>query len=211
MEHLLTTETLKFGYLAIFLGMALGSACIPIPSEVVLLFGGAVSTASFVNTVSGHHSPLNLMLVCVWGLAGNMAGSLLAFGVGRLGGRPLVDRLSSKFKRVENDYAKAEKFFEEHGSAAVFFGRVIPIVRTFVSLPAGISEMGWVRFAVLSFLGSIPWTLALSIAGYGLGSSWNVISKYMTYISVLVVVAIVALVAVKWSGRRSKVDAEPVP
>src|SRR5262249_58283400 len=123
-------------YAALLLLMLRGSACIPTPSEVVMPFRGAFATA----TVGGDGA-LNFWVVCAVALAGNLVGSWLAYWVGRVGGRPLAERWGRRLLIKPHDIDRAHVWFEDHGEAAVFFSRMIPVVRAFISLPAGIAEM----------------------------------------------------------------------
>lgn len=198
MEHFVVTQIVHHGYLAIFVLMVLESACIPIPSEAIMLFGGALAGGL---TLSGTHPHLAVATVALAGVAGNLVGSLVAYAVGRRGGRPLIDRYGRYLLLRPHEVDRAEAFFARRGSVAVLVGRVIPVVRTFISLPAGIAEMPVGRFTVFTVLGCIPWTLALALAGDALASNWSSVSSAFTPISVVVAVVIVAAIAV-WAIRR---------
>ena len=191
MENFVTHAVEQYGYAAIFLLMLLGSACIPIPSEVVLLFGGA-----FATTVVGGDAHLNFWLVCLVALAGNLAGSLLAYWVGRVGGRPLAERWGRKVLIQPHDIDRAHDWFERHGEAAVFFSRMIPVIRAFISLPAGVAEMPVGTFSVYTLLGSVPWTFGLAAAGYALGNQWTTVRNYMLPVSIAF--AVLTVGAVVW-------------
>ena len=153
MEQWVVNEVGAHGYIAVFALMVLGSACIPIPSEAVMLFGGALAGGV---TAAGAHVHLNLAGIVLAGLAGNLVGSLVAYAVGRAGGRPVLDRYGKYVLLRKSELDRAEEFFSKHGQSAVFFGRMIPLVRAFVSLPAGIAQMPAVPFTVLTLLGSLP-------------------------------------------------------
>jgi membrane protein DedA with SNARE-associated domain len=150
-EQWVVNEVGAHGYVAVFALMVLGSACIPIPSEAVMLFGGALAGGV---TAAGAHVHLNLAGIVLAGLAGNLVGSLVAYAVGRAGGRPLLDRYGKYVLLRKGELDKAEEFFIKHGQSAVFLGRMVPLVRAFVSLPAGIAQMPAVPFTVLTLLGS---------------------------------------------------------
>ena len=205
MQHFIAT----YGYLAIFLLMLLESACVPVPSELIMTFGGALAAGA----VPGTH--LNLIGVILAGTAGNVAGSYIAWAVGRYGGQPLLRRLSQGRlgRRVlrEDDLDRAIAWFDRHGNKAVLFGRLIPVVRTFISLPAGIAGMPALRFGVYTTLGCLPWTTALAVAGYAVGTNWESIVNAFhgpTYIIAgIVLVAIV--VAVWWYLRRRPAEERP--
>lgn len=195
---------LTSGYLAVFVLMLAESACIPVPSEVVMPVAGALAAGV---TLGGSHLKLNLLLVILLGTAGNLAGSYLAWAVGRTGGRVLVNRLGRFLLVREEDLARAERWFDRHGEPAVFVSRLLPVVRTFISLPAGAAEMPPGRFGIYTTLGSIPWTAALALAGFELGSKWHSIVKgfdVATYvIAAVIAVAIVAFFAVRLRQRKS--------
>jgi membrane protein DedA with SNARE-associated domain len=186
----------SYGYLAIFVLMVAESACIPVPSEVTMVFGGALAAGA----VAGAH--LNLALVIAVGVAGNVAGSYIAWGVGAYGGRSAWRRWGRYVLLRPGDIDRADRWFGRHGTKAVFFGRLLPVVRTFISLPAGIARMSPVRFGIYTLAGCIPWTAALAWAGYAVGANWqHVVSAFhgVTYalvagIVLIVVVAIVFLV-----------------
>ena len=161
----------SYGYLAIFILMLAESACIPVPSELTMLFAGALSAGA----VAGAH--LSLVPAIAAGVAGNVAGSYLAWGIGAYGGRAAWHRWGRYILLRDDDIDRAERWFGRHGGKAVFFGRLLPVVRTFISLPAGLARMRPVRFGVYTVLGCIPWTAALAFTGYLVGKNWgNVVS-----------------------------------
>jgi membrane protein DedA with SNARE-associated domain len=192
-----------YGYLAIFVLMVLESACIPIPSEITMLFGGAAANATFAPSLPGSPPPLNFLLVGLVGTLGNLVGSWIAYWAGRVGGRPLVERWGRFIFLRPHELDRAEAWFADHGDTAVFVSRLLPVVRTFISLPAGVAEMPFVRFSVYTFLGCLPWTFALAAMGYALGSRWPLVERYFRPISIVVGTIIVVAVAV-WLIRRSK-------
>ncbi len=197
-EHLVVSQLTRHGYLAVFFLMVLESACVPIPSEAVMLLGGALAAGI---TVAGVHSHLNVVDVALIGTAANVVGALIAYAVGRLGGRPLVERWGRYVLLRPHDLDRAERFFARRGRFAVLIGRVIPIVRTFISLPAGIAEMPVAQFTVLTAVGSLPWTFALALAGYEVAGSWNSVSSAFTPVSFAIGVLVVAAIA-WWVVRR---------
>ena len=180
MEHFLITEISKHGYLAIFLLMTLESACIPIPSEAIMLFGGALASGVAIAGVGLH---LNVALVAIAGALGNLLGSWIAYAVGRTGGRAIVERWGKYILIRHHDLDRAEAYFAHRGQAAVLVGRVLPVVRTFISFPAGIAEMPIFKFSLLTLVGSLPWTFALAYAGKALASNWQSVSKAATPVS----------------------------
>ena len=189
MEHFVVTQVGRHGYLAVFFLMVLESACIPVPSEVVMLFGGALAGGA---VVAGVHLHLNVVAVALAGAAGNLVGSWIAYTVGRVGGRPLIERWGRYVLLRPHELDRAERFFVRRGQVAVLVGRVLPVVRTFISLPAGVAEMPLVSFSALTLLGSLPWTFALAFAGDVLAANWRSVSNVFTPVSIVVGVLIVA-------------------
>jgi membrane protein DedA with SNARE-associated domain len=188
------------GLPAVFLLMALGSACIPIPSEVVMLFAGfAVADPGG----SGAHHHLTMTGIVLAGLLGTLVGSWIAYGIGRGGRLELMERHGHLVHMGPAQIDRADRWFRRYGDPAVLFGRMIPLVRAFVSLPAGVAKMPPLRFTVLTIIGSIPWVLALALAGQALGSEWTSVRKGFEYVDY----AIVALVVVGvgyWIVRRRR-------
>jgi membrane protein DedA with SNARE-associated domain len=196
-QHLIT----QYGYLAVFLLMLAESACIPIPSEVIMLFGGALAAGAYPGA---HPTLIGIVLA---GVLGNVAGSYIAWAVGRYAGQAAVRRWGRRFGVRDHDIDRATAWFDRYGSAAVLFGRMVPVVRTFISLPAGFAGMPAGRFGLFTTLGCIPWTAALGIAGYALGANWQHIANDFhgpTYaIAGIVVVALVVAVVLYFRRRRA--------
>ena len=200
MQHFIT----QYSYLAVFLLMLAESACIPVPSEVIMLLGGALAAGA----VPGAHPSLAGIIAA--GVLGNVAGSYVAWAVGRYAGLTAVRRWGRRVGIREREVDRSAAWFERHGNAAVLVGRVIPVVRTFISLPAGFAAMPPVRFGVYTTLGCIPWTAALGIAGYALGANWQSVANGFhgpTYIIAgILVVGVAAAVIVRFRrGRRDLV------
>jgi membrane protein DedA with SNARE-associated domain len=185
------------GYPAVFVLMTLESACIPIPSEAIMLFAGfAVSKGE-----------LTLVGIVATGVLGNLIGSLIGYGIGYYGRTDLLER--HRLFHVNPEWLrKTEGWFERYGDAAVFFSRMLPLVRTFVSLPAGVARMPLLRFSILTVLGSIPWVLALGLLGQAVGDNWETWRHNLGYIDYVVAVAIVAGAA-WWLLRRRREDEDP--
>jgi membrane protein DedA with SNARE-associated domain len=199
MQHFIAT----YGYLAIFLLMLAESACIPIPSELIMTFGGALAAGAVPGT------GLNLIGVIIAGVLGNVAGSYVAWAVGRYGGQPALRRWGRRLRIREHELDRANQWFDRYGPRAVLIGRLLPVVRTFISLPAGIAGMDPVRFGIYTTLGCIPWTAALAYAGYAVGANWHSIVdgfKGPTYIIAAIVV--IAVVIGVWRYLRAR-RAEP--
>ena len=181
------------GLLGIALLMAVESACIPLPSEIIMPFSGYLaSTGRF-----------SLILVASAGALGCNLGSTVAYYVGYGGGRPLLERWGSYILMSHKDLEQAERFFARFGSLAVFIARLLPVVRTFIALPAGIARMPLLRFQIYTFLGSWPWCFALAWVGYRLGQAWESdprLRAVMHRLDLLVVVTF--LLAVAWYARQ---------
>lgn len=174
------------GYAALILLGFLEAACIPISSEVTFGFAGVLA-------YQGH---LNLALVIIIGSLAELAGSLTSYGIGRWGGRPLVDRVGRYLLITRTDVDRAERFLAGRGSWAVPVGRMLPLVRAFVSLVAGLVDMPALRFGILSAIGTVCYAAIVSAAGYGLGSAWQSVSHGIADASyVIVVIVVIAIVA----------------
>ena len=165
----------ELSYLGVFITMALESACVPIPSELVMPLAGYV----FCDTA------LDILLLGLLGAVANLAGSLAAYSVGATAGARLLAKLRG-LPYFSRELEKCEALFSRYGDLAVVISRVLPGVRTFISLPAGAFGMRADRFVVLTFLGSVPWNLMLAYTGFLLGESWALIEEYMVYVDYLV-------------------------
>lgn len=178
------------GYIAVFVAMVLESACIPLPSEVIMPFGGYLAYA-------GH---LNLLMVIVMGTLGNVVGSLVAYYVGKFGGRALILKYGRVVRLSERHLQLAERWFDKRGEWTVLLGRLLPGIRTFISLPAGIANMNIGRFVLLSAVGSLPWVAVLGYAGFKLGQNWDRMKHYthpLLYVAVALVIAFVGYLVLK--------------
>jgi membrane protein DedA with SNARE-associated domain len=191
------------GLPGIFALMAISSACIPIPSEVVMLFAG-FAVADPGQSASHHH--LTMVGIVLAGLVGAMVGSWVSYAVGRGGRLELLERHGSKVHMGPRQIERADRLFQRHGEAIVLVGRLIPLIRAFVSLPAGVAKMPLGRFTAFSLIGTLPWVLGLAIAGHALGGDWTSVRKGFEYVDyaivVLVVVGIVYAVVRRRRGRR---------
>lgn len=176
------------GYLAVFVLMTLESMLLPIPSEVTMPFGGFLAQ-------QGHAV---LWIIILLGALGNLLGSLIAYAIGYFLEESVIVTLIKKYGKFilisEHDYTRAMKWFQKYGSGVTFFSRLLPVVRTFISLPAGLAEMNIWKFSIYTFLGSLLWSGLLAYIGYVLGSKWESIhplfQKFQDIIIVLLVVAI---------------------
>jgi membrane protein DedA with SNARE-associated domain len=186
------------GYLGIALLMAIESACIPLPSEIIMPFSGyLVSTGRF-----------NLFLVATAGAIGCNLGSSIAYAVGYFGGRPLVEKCGRYILVSRRDLELVDRFFARFGGITVFICRLLPVVRTFIALPAGIARMPQVKFQLYTFIGSWPWCFALAYVGEQLGARWdtdpelrNLFHRFDAVIVAVFAVLVVWYVARHWKHR----------
>ena len=176
----------------VFVMMVAESALIPIPSEATMPLAG-------FNVANGHH--WSLLVVVVVGVLGNLLGSWIAYAIGYYGRLELIERHGSKLHISPRHVARAERWFERRGEITVLIGRMLPVVRTFISLPAGVARMNFFRFSLFTVIGSIPWVLALAAAGDAAGRNWKKIHHYFQYVD-YVVVALVVLAIGYWVYRR---------
>jgi membrane protein DedA with SNARE-associated domain len=180
------------GLPAVFLLMLLESACIPIPSEATMLFAG----------FSVSNGDMTLFGIVAAGVLGNLVGSWLAYAAGYYGRIELLEQnrlIHINRKHLES----ADRWFERYGSATVFFTRMLPIIRTFISLPAGVARMPFWRFTVLTVAGCIPWVLILALIGRAAGDNWEDWKHYLEYLDYAIVVAILGGIAY-WLIRRRR-------
>ena len=188
------------GYAGIVLLMAIESACIPLPSEIIMPFSGyLVFTGRF-----------DLVLVATAGAIGCNLGSTIAYAVGYYGGRPLVEKWGAYVLLSRRDLAMVDSFFDRFGSITVFVSRLLPVARTFIALPAGIARMSQIKFQVYTFLGSWPWCFALAYIGAKLGERWesdptlrDVLHRFDALIVAVLVLGIVWYVWRHWKHRLS--------
>ncbi|OGD67110.1 alkaline phosphatase [Candidatus Berkelbacteria bacterium RIFCSPHIGHO2_12_FULL_36_9] len=174
------------GYLGIVLLMAIESANIPLPSEIIMPFSGyLVSTGQF-----------NLWWAGFYGAVGCVVGSILSYWLGAYGGRPLVEKYGKYILISHHDLDSADRFFKKYGDAAVFIGRLLPVVRTFISFPAGIARMNFGRFVIYSFLGSLPFTLLLAYIGQKLGENREILKTYFHRFDIII--GIIILAGIVW-------------
>jgi membrane protein DedA with SNARE-associated domain len=197
-EHFISS----WGYVAVFVLMLGESACVPIPSEVIMSFAGAL--------VAAHR--LDFAGALAAGVVGELAGAYLSWAVGRTGGRALVERYGRYVLLTKSDLDRAERWFSERGEVSVLVGRVLPVVRTFISVPAGIAEMSPLRFGVFTVIGSAVWDGMLLGVGYALGSRWSSITHGFNdagyVLAGLVVLAIAGFVVHRWRAVRAEHTAD---
>ncbi len=191
-----------WGVLAIFVTMTAESAGIPISSEVVVPLGGALAS----------QGRLNLILVIAVASLANLTGSLVAFWLTRrYGERVVLSRLGRRLGLSRGHLRLANRFFERFGLWAVFVGRLLPIVRTYISFPAGVSKIGYVRFVLATLAGAIPWNFALAYAGYRLGQQYQTVAKDISpFVIPIAIVVVVLLAAAWWFGRKLGEEEEKI-
>lgn len=181
-----------WGYVAIAVGMALENACIPIPSELIFGFAGYLV----------YQGQLEFAPAVLAGMAGGLLGSGIAYGLGYWGGRPLIERYGRYFFLSLRHLELAQRWFDSYGSKAAFFSRLLPVVRTFISLPAGFAKMTFGKFVLYTLLGSLPWTVGLLYAGMILGEQWHNVTGVGHQASILVAVGLGAIAVYYY--RRSQ-------
>jgi membrane protein DedA with SNARE-associated domain len=186
--------------------MAIESACIPLPSEVIMPFSGALTIVSIASQY--HREPFTLILVALFGAIGCNVGSVIAYEIGYFGGRPLVEKYGSYILLSEKELAWADHFFARYGDGTVFVSRLLPVVRTFIALPAGIARMPRLRFHLYTFVGSFPWCLMLAYVGRKLGERWETdprlkiwFHRFDVVILAVIVAGVVWFVWSRWQHR----------
>ncbi|MGA2884526.1 MAG: DedA family protein [Halobacteriota archaeon] len=174
----------QLGYGGVFVGMTLESTGLPLPSEIIMAFAGYVVW----------EGQLTLLGITLAGTLGCLTGSLIAYGIGAYGGRPLLERYGKYVLIRKSELDRGEQWFAKHGESAVFISRLLPVVRTYISFPAGIVRMDVRKFSIYTFLGSLPFCFAFAYAGVALGPHWHSITRLSRYFNVAVIVALAVLV-----------------
>ncbi len=181
------------GYAAIALGMALESACVPIPSELIFGFAGYLV----------YMGKLDFGLTVWSGVIGGLIGSIAAYLIGYYGGRPFVDRYGRYVFISGRHVDTAQRWFDRYGLKATFFSRLLPVVRTFISLPAGFARVDFVKFVLYTLLGSLPWTIGLVYAGMLLGENWQRLTAIGHQASLAVAAGLAMIGVYYWRKRRN--------
>jgi membrane protein DedA with SNARE-associated domain len=196
------------GYPGIAMLMALESMCLPVPSEVVLPFAGALVSLGRLSFTGDLF--WDALLVALAGTLGCTLGSVIAYYIGLKGGRPFIRKYGRYIRLNEKHLDLTECWFHKYGDWAVLGSRLLPVVRTFISLPAGIARMPFKRFVVLSTIGSLPWCLVLAYVGVILGENWQTVESLYRPIEYIVVIGVVALaIYYLWKRRTSKNVCQP--
>src|SRR5580700_3813856 len=195
------------GYVGVMLLMAIESACIPLPSEVIMPFSGALIVPSVAAAYG--RSPFSLLAVATWGALGCNLGSVLAYEIGYFGGRPLVERFGRYIFLSQRELNIADRFFERRGAIAVLIARLLPVIRTFIALPAGIARMPRLKFHIYTFVGSWPWCFMLAYVGMQLGEKWRSLGKYFHQFDAIIGVVLAAGIAwFLWSHWQNRLRLE---
>jgi membrane protein DedA with SNARE-associated domain len=174
----------SWGYAGIFVTMTLESALIPIPSEAVIPFAGFLA----------YMGEMNIWLIVLVSSLANVTGSIIAYEIGKYLGRGFIERYGKYVLLNMGHLQLIERWFDKYGSLTVLFCRMLPLVRTVNALPAGIGKMNFPKFCIFTFIGSIPWNLALVFVGYLLKQNWNILEKYSLYIDMLAVFVAAAVI-----------------
>lgn len=180
----------SLGYAGIVLLMAIESACIPLPSEIIMPFAGYLV----------FKSEMQLWAVAMAGAVGCVLGSFVAYYAGAWGGRPFVEKYGKYILVSHHDLVLADRWFQRHGDITIFVGRLLPVIRTFIAFPAGVSRMAMGRFVIYTFAGSYIWCWGLAWVGLTLGQNWNTLGVYFHRFDA--VIGVILLVGVIWYVRR---------
>jgi membrane protein DedA with SNARE-associated domain len=172
------------GYYGVFFAMALESACIPLPSEIIMPFSGFVVS----------QGKMTLLGITLAGALGNLFGSIIAYYVGLKGGRPFLEKYGGKYLLISKKKLDlADDWFNKYGYKAVLISRILPVIRTYISLPAGIARMDFRKFALYTFAGSLPWCFLLGSLGVILGPNWDSFKVWFHFIDALIIVSILGI------------------
>jgi membrane protein DedA with SNARE-associated domain len=194
LENFITNLFNTFGYAGIVIAMAIESCCIPLPSELIMPLAGAVTVPAVAQhlKLTGNFTLVGVTLA---GAIGCVIGSVIAYWIGATGGRELLLRHGRYILVSRRDAERADAFFARYGDITILISRMLPVVRTFISLPAGIARMNFPRFVLFTFIGSLPWCFALALIGQKLGERWKDVGTWLHRFDYLVIVAVLALVA----------------
>jgi len=184
------------GYWGVFIGMTLESACIPIPSEIIMPFSGFVVWQGTTN--------MTLLGITLVGAFGNLVGSLIAYFIGLKGGRPFLEKYGRYIFISHSKLELADRWFARYGWEAVLISRMLPLIRTFISLPAGIANMDLKKFSLYTFMGSLPWSFILAYVGVQLGPNWELIKSYFHILDIVVFIGIAGLIVYLFLSYRSR-------
>lgn len=190
--ELITQLVSSWGYLGIFITMTLESMLIPIPSEAVMPFAGFLA----------YEGKMSIWIAVFVSSVANLVGSIIAYMIGKYLGRGFIQRYGKYILLNIHHLEMVEIWFRKYGSITVLFSRMLPVVRTVNAVPAGIGNMDFPKFCLYTFIGSVPWNLALVCAGYVLKENWNLLEKYTLYIDMVAIIVIILLLV--YIARRMK-------
>ncbi len=197
----------RTGYAGILAMMTIESACIPLPSEIIMPFSGALVVPSVAAAYG--REPFRLLWVATVGALGCNLGSLIAYEIGAYGGRPLVERYGAFILLSRRELELADRFFARWGGATVFFSRLLPVIRTFIALPAGIARMPRLRFHIYTFIGSWPWCLGLAWVGLKLGEKWDTDPRLKLWFhrldAIILAIIVVGIAWFLWSRWQHRI------
>ncbi len=194
LEHVLKSDIENYKLLAIYITMTLESACIPIPSEIVMPYAGHL-------VAKGR---LGMFEATMTAALANLSGSWLAYIVGRYGGRSFINKYGKYIFLSRKHLNQAESWFARRGEITVFLSRMLPAVRTFISLPAGIARMDFIKFSIYSFLGSLPWNFALVYLGYIFTDKWDQLQRYLHEFNLIALGGLSSILAAYLIFRRKR-------
>lgn len=183
------------GYFGVFFLMFMESCGIPVPSEVIMPFSGFLVAAG----------KMNLVWVSLIGALGNLVGSLLAYWIGAKGGRPLIEKYGKYILISHHDLDTADNWFKKYGNLTIFFGRLLPVIRTYISFPAGIAKMNLKKFSLYTFLGALPWSMLFAWLGVKMGNNWELIKiKLHNFDLTIVILLIIAIGWYIWRHLKNR-------
>ena len=196
--EIITQLVASTGYLGVFVTMTLESTLIPIPSEAVMPFAGFLA----------YEGKMDITILVLISSAANVLGSIIAYIIGKYLGRGFVEKFG-KYVLLDMGHVElVEKWFQKYGAVTVLFSRMVPVVRTVNAVPAGIGEMNFFKFCLYTFLGSLPWNLALVLTGYFLKENWNILERYTVYIDIVAAAAIIVILVyiarkIRWGAKAN--------
>lgn len=193
MANFVTDMIGEFGYLGMFLSMILEAIIIIIPSELILATGGILASQKIFSFWGAF----------IIGLVGSIFCAAIIYAMGYFGGRPFVEKYGKYFFMKQEDIDKADVWFNKYGMLAAFIGRNFPIIRTFISLPIGMTRLSFIKFMIYTTLGSIPWTFAFVYVGYALGNNWVLLSNYTSKLKVPIIIILIIMV-INWLYKKIK-------
>src|SRR5437868_12665223 len=195
LHHFVVTVISTLGYPGVGLLMGIESACIPLPSELIMPYAGFLV----------HIGRFNLWLAALAGAIGCNLGSVIAYEIGYYGGRPLVERFGRVIWLSRHELDMADRLFQRRGGITILISRMLPVIRTFIALPAGVARMPRARFHLYTFIGSFPWCLGLAYLGMKAGEHWNYLGKYFhEFDKVIGAVIVIGIIWFVWSHWRHR-------